>query len=62
MSLTHTGALWLQEWQDEQLQWDPADYNNLTTLRIPCQSIWLPDIVLYNRCVLTDVTKSTITP
>jgi len=38
-----------QEWIDQRLKWDPKDYNNLATMRIPCQRIWLPDIVLYNR-------------
>lgn len=41
--------IWLdQEWYDEKLKWDPADYNGLTVFRIPCANIWRPDIVLYN--------------
>lgn len=45
-----TTNVWLdQEWMDEYLVWDPADYGNLTKLRIPCDKIWLPDIVLYNN-------------
>lgn len=41
--------VWLdQEWDDEKLSWDPMDYNGLSTLRIPCTKLWLPDIVLYN--------------
>ncbi|NP_001297421.1 neuronal acetylcholine receptor subunit alpha-10-like precursor [Aplysia californica] len=41
--------VWLeQEWIDERLTWDPKDYNNLKILRIPCEKLWLPDIVLYN--------------
>ncbi|CAH1795983.1 unnamed protein product [Owenia fusiformis] len=44
-----TTNVWLeQEWNDERLRWDPADYNGLVTIRIPCELIWLPDIVLYN--------------
>lgn len=45
-------ALYLQEWQDERLIWDPNEYNGLETLRMPCDKIWLPDIVLYNRYML----------
>ncbi|KAI8777132.1 acetylcholine receptor subunit alpha-L1, partial [Biomphalaria glabrata] len=36
------------EWTDERLTWDPKGYNNLKILRIPCEKLWLPDIVLYN--------------
>ncbi|CAH8599721.1 unnamed protein product [Schistosoma intercalatum] len=41
--------VWIeQEWVDERLTWNPQDYNNLSRIRIPCQKLWLPDIVLYN--------------
>ena len=46
-----TTHIWLdQEWKDEKISWDPADYNGLSTIRLPCHLIWKPDIVLYNRC------------
>ncbi|OWA51487.1 Acetylcholine receptor subunit alpha-L1 [Hypsibius exemplaris] len=45
-----TTMIWLnQEWQDELLTWNPADFSGLRALIIPCQSIWLPDIVLFNN-------------
>ncbi|XP_018651587.1 putative nachr subunit [Schistosoma mansoni] len=40
--------LHMKEWIDERLTWNPQDYNNLSRIRIPCQKLWLPDIVLYN--------------
>ncbi|CAF4892106.1 unnamed protein product, partial [Rotaria socialis] len=41
--------VWLdQEWYDEFLQWDPADFNGIHRLNLPSKLIWLPDIVLYN--------------
>ena len=45
-----------KEWEDERLLWDPKDYNGLQILRIPCEKIWLPDIVLYNRSVASGLT------
>lgn len=47
----HATFIFLQSWSDEKLKWDPNDYNGLKTLRMPCKSLWLPDIVLYNRFV-----------
>lgn len=38
-----------QEWHDYKLRWDPADYENVTSIRIPSELIWRPDIVLYNK-------------
>ncbi|CAL1535405.1 unnamed protein product [Lymnaea stagnalis] len=44
-----TTNIWLdQEWTDEKLKWNVSDYNNITVLRMPCDFLWLPDIVLYN--------------
>ncbi|KAL4233376.1 hypothetical protein ACF0H5_008057 [Mactra antiquata] len=37
-----------QEWVDEKLKWDPSEYNGLGVFRMPCTSLWRPDIVLYN--------------
>ncbi|KAI2808030.1 hypothetical protein BLOT_005972 [Blomia tropicalis] len=45
-----TTNIWLdQEWFDEFLTWNASDYGNIVKIRVPCQSIWLPDIVLYNN-------------
>ncbi|XP_064608997.1 neuronal acetylcholine receptor subunit alpha-10-like [Liolophura sinensis] len=44
-----TTNVWIeQQWIDERLKWNPKDYNGLEIMRIPCDKIWLPDIVLYN--------------
>ncbi|CAF3914274.1 unnamed protein product [Adineta steineri] len=44
-----TTNIWLeQEWFDQRLVWNASDFNGLSTLRLPCSKIWLPDIVLYN--------------
>ncbi|RWS19385.1 hypothetical protein B4U80_09742, partial [Leptotrombidium deliense] len=36
------------EWTDEFLTWNPEEFDNFSSFRIPCEKIWLPDIVLYN--------------
>ena len=38
-----------QEWKDEGLQWDPVEYGGVKTLFVPSKSIWLPELVLYNK-------------
>ncbi|XP_071953260.1 uncharacterized protein [Antedon mediterranea] len=37
-----------QKWFDEFLTWDPSEYDNLSVVNIPANTIWLPDTVLYN--------------
>ncbi|KAG7261159.1 hypothetical protein CRUP_003077 [Coryphaenoides rupestris] len=31
------------------LTWEPSDYDNVTSIRVPSELIWVPDIVLYNK-------------
>lgn len=40
-----------QVWNDYRLMWDPEEYEGIKKIRLPSQHIWLPDIVLYNKCV-----------
>ncbi|PIK42109.1 putative neuronal acetylcholine receptor subunit alpha-10 [Apostichopus japonicus] len=45
-----TTSLWMtQKWQDAALTWDPRDYGNITSIRIPIEQLWRPDLVLYNN-------------
>ncbi|VDM39759.1 unnamed protein product [Toxocara canis] len=46
--LTINGWL-IHHWHDYRLEWNPAQYGNITMLHIPGQLIWLPDIILYNK-------------
>ena len=41
-----------QQWYDFRLTWNADDYGGVRRLYVPSDEIWLPDIVLYNRCVL----------
>uniref|UniRef100_A0A8C0FYW5 Cholinergic receptor nicotinic alpha 4 subunit n=1 Tax=Chelonoidis abingdonii TaxID=106734 RepID=A0A8C0FYW5_CHEAB len=58
-----TTNMWVkQEWYDYKLHWDPLEYENVTSIRIPSELIWRPDIVLYNNAdgdfAITHLTKA----
>ncbi|CAL8316203.1 unnamed protein product [Merluccius merluccius] len=58
-----TTNVWLkQEWNDYKLSWKPSDYDNVTSIRVPSELIWVPDIVLYNNAdgefAVTHMTKA----
>ncbi|XP_072041767.1 neuronal acetylcholine receptor subunit alpha-10-like isoform X7 [Amphiura filiformis] len=47
---TLTCATWLTLlWHDEYLVWNPVDYGGLKKIKIPAETIWLPDIYFYNN-------------
>ncbi|KAM3172601.1 hypothetical protein ACTXT7_014205 [Hymenolepis weldensis] len=39
----------LYKWKDYHMVWDPAEYDNITSVNIPSSKLWLPDIALYNH-------------
>ncbi|XP_078413642.1 neuronal acetylcholine receptor subunit alpha-2-like [Cetorhinus maximus] len=58
-----TTNVWLkQEWYDYKLMWDPVEFDNVTSVRVPSEMIWIPDIVLYNNAdgefAVTHMTKA----
>ncbi|XP_064260908.1 neuronal acetylcholine receptor subunit beta-3 isoform X3 [Passer domesticus] len=45
-----TTNVWLkQEWIDHKLSWNPDEYGGITAIRVPSESLWLPDIVLFEN-------------
>ncbi|XP_067931422.1 neuronal acetylcholine receptor subunit alpha-7-like isoform X2 [Watersipora subatra] len=39
--------LWLiMQWSDYKLAWNPADYENITEIRLPAKLLWKPDILI----------------
>ncbi|XP_058887974.1 neuronal acetylcholine receptor subunit non-alpha-3-like [Acipenser ruthenus] len=45
-----TTNVWLwEEWTDCKLRWNPDEYGGITSIRVPSETIWLPDIVLYEN-------------
>ncbi|KAF7491692.1 Acetylcholine receptor subunit beta-like 2 [Sarcoptes scabiei] len=60
-----TTNIWLeQNWYDYKLTWDPKDYGGVDMINVPAESIWLPDIVLFNNAdgnyEVTLMTKATV--
>uniref|UniRef100_A0A8W8HLL8 Uncharacterized protein n=2 Tax=Magallana gigas TaxID=29159 RepID=A0A8W8HLL8_MAGGI len=60
-----TSSVWLrQEWVDPRLRWDPRLYGGISMTHIPSESLWRPDIVIYNNAdgdfVVTLQTKATV--
>ncbi|XP_006141707.1 neuronal acetylcholine receptor subunit beta-3 [Tupaia chinensis] len=45
-----TTNVWLkQEWTDHKLRWNPDDYGGIQSIKVPSESLWLPDIVLFEN-------------
>ncbi|XP_029000026.1 neuronal acetylcholine receptor subunit alpha-5 isoform X2 [Betta splendens] len=45
-----TTNVWMKQvWADMKLRWNPDDYLGITTIRVPSDRIWLPDVVLYDN-------------
>lgn len=36
-------------WKDDFLNWNPQDYNNVTSINVKPDKVWVPDITLMNR-------------
>ena len=39
----------LQKWKAANLIWDPVEYGGIKSIRVPVKTIWVPDILMYNR-------------
>ncbi|XP_052819741.1 neuronal acetylcholine receptor subunit alpha-2-like [Mya arenaria] len=43
-----TNVWYTYKWTDALLQWDPEKFDGLQKIMVPPESVWIPDIVLYN--------------
>ena len=51
-SQTLTAEVWQAiQWKDPRLRWSPRNHFGIQSLSIPTESLWTPDIVLYNKWV-----------
>ncbi|XP_031563939.1 neuronal acetylcholine receptor subunit alpha-10-like isoform X2 [Actinia tenebrosa] len=47
---TMKAVVWIRQyWKDSRLQWNAAEYQNISTIVTEASRIWLPDITLYNN-------------
>ncbi|XP_029029633.1 acetylcholine receptor subunit epsilon [Betta splendens] len=47
---TLTTNVWIEiQWLDYRLAWNQSDYYGISIIRVPCSTVWLPDIVLENN-------------
>ncbi|XP_078345193.1 neuronal acetylcholine receptor subunit alpha-10-like isoform X2 [Oculina patagonica] len=45
-----TSSVWVrQEWTNQLIKWNPADYGGVKHIALDSSQIWQPDIVLYNN-------------
>ncbi|XP_054748070.1 neuronal acetylcholine receptor subunit alpha-2-like [Lytechinus pictus] len=45
-----TSKVWMKQmWHDYHFTWDPADFGNITNIKVPSPQIWIPDIMIYNN-------------
>ncbi|XP_052776230.1 neuronal acetylcholine receptor subunit alpha-10-like [Mya arenaria] len=45
--------VWLRmDWKDRRLRWDPALYNNVKVVYVSYKSVWVPDLVIHDFCVI----------
>jgi hypothetical protein len=47
----HILLLTQQEWNDEVLNWNPADYGGIEEINVDSSHVWVPRLLLYNKYV-----------
>ncbi|KAL4239615.1 hypothetical protein ACF0H5_000423 [Mactra antiquata] len=43
-----TNVWFTYQWKDALLRWNPDEFDGLQKIMVPPESVWIPDIVLYN--------------
>jgi len=45
-----TTSFWIhQEWNDSSLSWRPEDFGGISSIKVPADMVWKPDMVIYNN-------------
>ena len=50
----------LQKWKDDYLEWKPEEWNDIETVTTSAGNIWIPDIEIVNRFIVTKKTHSSV--
>ncbi|ELT91195.1 hypothetical protein CAPTEDRAFT_207723 [Capitella teleta] len=54
-------SMWVKmKWHDEYLQWSPADYQGVETIRLDANQIWVPDVMLINTANPMRILRNTL--
>ena len=48
---TVNSRAFMQAWNDSRLSWTPEYYGSVTSISVPSELVWIPDIRMYNACV-----------
>ncbi|KAG9262732.1 5-hydroxytryptamine receptor 3A-like [Astyanax mexicanus] len=51
-------TLYTLGWRDERLSWNSSQYGGVLRVTVPAQSIWLPDIILYETATTDEEQRS----
>ncbi|KAK0402736.1 hypothetical protein QR680_016504 [Steinernema hermaphroditum] len=38
----------VEEWKDHTLSWNPSKFGNITQTWLPIESVWIPDLIVFN--------------
>ena len=49
--------IYQKEWNDDYLTWNPSTYDNVEQIVLPIETIWVPDIGIQNRSMLSLVSE-----
>lgn len=49
MEVLETEAIIQQLWEDIRFKWNPSRHSGITTIHLPSDQVWKPDVSLLNK-------------
>ena len=59
-STLHSYVLFILDWKDSRLKWEPMDYENVSQIHVSPKKIWSPDAMVYNGVEHFDYKKTDV--